>query len=97
MVLGIICWIVLGLITGFIASKIVNIRDEDPKAGILVGGGGGVIGGWIFNAFSVAGAAGFNLWSLLWAGIGAAVALVIWHVIRSRIAPTGSTTVRRSY
>ena len=65
MLIGIICWVVLGLIAGFIASKVVNLRDEDPKAGILLGGICGVIGGWIFNMFGAAGAVGFNLWSLL--------------------------------
>jgi len=96
MLVGFICWIVVGLIVGFIASRIVNIRDEDPKLGLLVGGAAALIGGWVSNAFSIPGAAGFNLWSVMFAGIGALVGLAVWHAVQARIAPVGSKTFRQS-
>jgi uncharacterized membrane protein YeaQ/YmgE (transglycosylase-associated protein family) len=82
MFIGFACWIVLGLIIGYAASKVVNLRNEDPNAGIIVGGIAGALAGWIANLSSVAGAAGFNLWSLLFAALGAIVASVAWHIVR---------------
>jgi uncharacterized membrane protein YeaQ/YmgE (transglycosylase-associated protein family) len=82
-VIGIICWIVLGLIAGFIAARIVTLRNDDPKAYLLVGVVGAAISGWLFNAFSAAGPLGFNLWSLLAAVAGSVVLLAPWHVARS--------------
>jgi uncharacterized membrane protein YeaQ/YmgE (transglycosylase-associated protein family) len=50
MVMGVIGWIVLGLIAGYIASTLVNKRGEGLAFDILLGIVGAVIGGWIFNA-----------------------------------------------
>ena len=82
MVMGIIGWIVLGLITGNIASTLVNNRGEGLPFNILLGIVGAVIGGWIFNAAGSTGVTGFNVWSLLVAVVGAVVLLVVWHAIR---------------
>ncbi len=82
--MGWIAWIILGLIAGFIASKIVNNRGEGILLDIVLGIVGAVIGGWIFNAFGAAGVTGFNLWSLLVAVIGAVVLLWIYHAIVGR-------------
>ncbi len=82
--MGWIAWIILGLIAGFIASKIVNNRGEGVLLDIVLGIVGAVIGGWIFNAFGAAGVTGFNLWSLLVAVIGAVVLLWIYHAIAGR-------------
>ena len=83
MVMGVIGWIVLGLIAGYIASTLVNKRGEGLAFDILLGIVGAVIGGWIFNTIGSRGVTGFNLWSLLVAVIGAVVFLWIWHAIRS--------------
>ena len=80
--MSIIAWIVLGLIAGFIASKIVNKQGEGLILDIVLGVVGAVVGGWLFTAFGAAGVTGFNLWSVLVAVIGAIVVLVVYHAIR---------------
>jgi uncharacterized membrane protein YeaQ/YmgE (transglycosylase-associated protein family) len=82
MFLDVIQWIVLGLVAGFIASKIVNRRGEGVMLDVILGVFGAVIGGWIFRAMGTAGATGFNLWSLLVAVVGAVVLLLIGHAVR---------------
>lgn len=79
--MSIIAWIVLGLIAGFIGSKIVNKRGDGMLRDILLGVIGAVVGGWLFHAFGAAGVSGLNLYSLLVAVIGAIVVLVIYHAI----------------
>ena len=80
--MSIIAWIVLGLIAGFIASKIVNKQGEGFILDIVLGIVGAIVGGWLFTEFGQAGVTGFNLWSILVAVIGAIVVLVIAHAIR---------------
>ncbi len=82
MVIGVIGWMVLGLIAGYIASMLVNKRGEGLAFDILLGMVGAVIGGWLFNAAGTAGVTGFNLWSLLVAVVGAVVLLLLWHALR---------------
>jgi uncharacterized membrane protein YeaQ/YmgE (transglycosylase-associated protein family) len=82
MVMGVIGWIVLGLIAGYIASTLANKRREGLAFEVLLGIWGALIGGWIFNALGATGVTGFNLWSLLVAVVGAVVVLVVWHAIR---------------
>jgi uncharacterized membrane protein YeaQ/YmgE (transglycosylase-associated protein family) len=79
---SIIAWIVLGLIAGFIASKIVNKSGEGALLDILLGIVGAIVGGWLFNAFGMAGVSGLNIYSLLVAVIGAVVFLVVYHALR---------------
>lgn len=86
--MGVIGWIVMGLIAGFIASKLVNKRGEGAVMDILLGIVGAVIGGWLFHAFGTAGVTGFNVWSLLVAVVGAVVLLVVWHAIRGSVSRT---------
>jgi uncharacterized membrane protein YeaQ/YmgE (transglycosylase-associated protein family) len=86
MVMGVIGWIVLGLIAGYIASTLVNKRGEGLPFDILLGIVGAVVGGWIFQAAGAAGVTGFNLWSLLVAVVGAVAFLVVWHAIRRSAA-----------
>jgi len=80
--MSILGWIVLGLIAGFIASKIVNRQGEGFFLGIILGIVGGVVGGWLFERFGGTGVTGFNLWSMFVAIIGAIVVLVVYHLIR---------------
>lgn len=82
--MGIIAWIVLGLIAGFIASKIVNKTGEGVVTDIVLGIVGAVVGGFIMNALGGAGVTGFNLWSLLVAVLGAVVVLWIYHAVAGR-------------
>ena len=80
--MGIIAWIVLGLIAGFIASKIVNKTGSGIIVDILLGIVGAIVGGWLFTQFGATGITGFNIWSMIVAVIGAVVILVIYHAIR---------------
>jgi len=84
--MGWIAWIILGLIAGFIASKIVNKEGSGLVLDIVLGIVGALIGGFIFNAVGAVGVTGFNLWSLLVAVIGAIILLVIYHAIVGRRA-----------
>jgi len=84
MLIGIICWAVLGLIAGFFASKFVNGRGEGVPMDIVLGIVGAMIGGWLFNALGTAGVTGFNVWSLFVATFGAVLMLMLWHAVRGR-------------
>ena len=75
-------WIVLGLLAGFIGSKLVNKRGEGLVLDIVLGIVGAIVGGWLFNTFGAAGVTGLNLYSLLVAVVGAVVVLVVYHAIR---------------
>jgi uncharacterized membrane protein YeaQ/YmgE (transglycosylase-associated protein family) len=82
--MSIIAWIVLGLIAGFIGSKLVNKTGEGFLLDIALGIVGAVIGGWLFNLFGMHGVTGLNIYSLVVAVIGAVVFLVVYHAIRRR-------------
>jgi uncharacterized membrane protein YeaQ/YmgE (transglycosylase-associated protein family) len=80
-----LAWIVLGLIAGFIGSKIVNKTGEGVLLDIILGIVGAVVGGWLFSMFGAHGVTGVNLYSIFVAVIGAILVLVIYHaVIRRR-------------
>lgn len=74
-------WIILGLIAGFIASRIVNKQGEGFLLDIILGIVGAVVGGFIFNVFGAPGVTGFNIWSFIVAIIGAIVVLWIYHAL----------------
>ena len=77
-----LAWIVLGLLAGFIGSKIVDKQGEGVFLDIILGIVGAVIGGWLFNTLGASGVTGLNLYSLLVAVIGSVVLLVVYHAIR---------------
>ncbi len=81
-----IAWIVLGLLAGFIGSKLVNKTGEGFFLDIILGVVGAVVGGYVFNMFGASGATGLNLYSLLVAVIGAVLVLMIYHAIFRRRA-----------
>lgn len=76
-----IAWIVLGLISGFIASKLVNKTGEGFLLDIVLGIVGALVGGWLFNEFGMAGVTGVNLYSMLVAVVGAVIVLVVYHAV----------------
>jgi uncharacterized membrane protein YeaQ/YmgE (transglycosylase-associated protein family) len=82
--MSIIGWIILGLIAGFIGSKIVNKTGEGFFLDIVLGIVGAVVGGVIFTAVGATGVTGFNLYSMFVAIIGAIVVLVLYHAIFGR-------------
>jgi len=80
-----LAWIVLGLVAGFIGSKIVNKTGEGILLDIVLGMVGATVGGWLFNTFGAAGVTGLNLSSILVAVIGAVGLLVVTHAIRRAV------------
>ena len=80
--MSIFAWIVLGLIAGFVGSKIVNKRGEGLVLDLVLGIVGAMAGGWLFNLFGAAGVTGLNMYSLLVAVIGAVAVLLVYHAIR---------------
>jgi uncharacterized membrane protein YeaQ/YmgE (transglycosylase-associated protein family) len=79
-----IAWIVLGLIAGFIGSKLVNHTGEGLIRDVLLGVVGAIIGGYLFNVFGAPGVTGLNLYSLLVAVVGAVVFLIVYHALFRR-------------
>jgi uncharacterized membrane protein YeaQ/YmgE (transglycosylase-associated protein family) len=77
-------WIVLGLIAGYIGSKIVNRRGEGIILDILLGVVGAFAGGWLFHVFGASGVSGLNIYSLFVAVIGSVVLLVLYHAVFRR-------------
>jgi uncharacterized membrane protein YeaQ/YmgE (transglycosylase-associated protein family) len=78
---------VLGLIAGFVASKIVNKTGEGLVLDVVLGIVGAIAGGSLFAAFG-AGVTGLNLYSMLVAVVGAVVVLVVYHLVTGRRAVT---------
>jgi uncharacterized membrane protein YeaQ/YmgE (transglycosylase-associated protein family) len=79
-----LAWIILGLIAGFIGSKLVNSRGEGLVLDIVLGIVGAFVGGWLFTSFGRVGVTGLNLYSMVVAVIGAVVVLVIYHALSRR-------------
>src|SRR6202051_4060169 len=79
-----LAWIVLGLLAGFIGSKLVNKSGEGIFLDIILGIVGAVLGGWIFSMFGAQGVTGLNFYSLFVAVVGAILFLVIYHAVVRR-------------
>ena len=80
--MGFLSWIILGLIAGFIGSKIVNKSGDGLILDILLGVIGAIVGGWLMSFFGMSGVSGVNLYSILVSVVGAIVVLVVFHAIR---------------
>jgi uncharacterized membrane protein YeaQ/YmgE (transglycosylase-associated protein family) len=84
--MSILGWIVLGLISGFIASKIVNKSGEGVVLDIILGVVGAIVGGYLFTLFGASGVTGVDIYSMFVAVVGAVVVLVAYHTITGRRA-----------
>jgi uncharacterized membrane protein YeaQ/YmgE (transglycosylase-associated protein family) len=82
--MSILAWIILGLIAGFIASKLVNRTGSGLVMDLLLGVVGAFVGGFLFTRFGAAGVTGLNIYSILVATLGAIVVLVIYHALSGR-------------
>jgi uncharacterized membrane protein YeaQ/YmgE (transglycosylase-associated protein family) len=83
--MGVISWIILGLIAGWIGSKIVNKTGSGMVMDIALGVVGAIVGGLIFSGvFGMEGVSGLNIWSLIVAVVGAVVVLWIYHMVVAR-------------
>ncbi len=83
-----VAWIVLGLFSGFIASKLVNRTGSGVVVDIVLGVVGALVGGFLFGLFGERGVNGLNLWSLLVSVVGAVVLLAGYHAVSRRGAMT---------
>jgi uncharacterized membrane protein YeaQ/YmgE (transglycosylase-associated protein family) len=82
--MGILLWIFFGLISGFIASKLVNHSGQGCILDIILGIVGSCVGGFLFNLIGASGVTGFNIWSMFVSVIGAVLVLVLYHAIIGR-------------
>ena len=97
MLMGIIGWVVVGLAVGFIVSKVLDLHGDDPMLGIGISVGGAIVFAVLYTVVSGAGVTSFNLWSLMFAAIGAGVAVGAWHMIRSKYVSHAPYSRRSSY
>jgi uncharacterized membrane protein YeaQ/YmgE (transglycosylase-associated protein family) len=82
--MGIISWIILGLIAGFIGSKIVDKQGQGFWLNIALGIVGALVGGFIFDLIGSTGVTGLNIWSMIVAIIGSVVVLLIYNAVAGR-------------
>jgi uncharacterized membrane protein YeaQ/YmgE (transglycosylase-associated protein family) len=82
--MSLVGWILFGLITGFIGSKVVNRRGEGCILNIALGIVGACVGGFIFTSIGGRGISGFDLYSMFVAVIGAIVVLLVFHAVSGR-------------
>lgn len=82
--MSIIAWLILGLVAGFIASKIVNRSGAGVLLDIVLGIVGAMVGGWLFATLGATPVTGFNIYSMFVAVVGAVVVLIIYHALFGR-------------
>jgi uncharacterized membrane protein YeaQ/YmgE (transglycosylase-associated protein family) len=84
--MSIISWIILGLIAGFIGSKVVDRQGQGFWLDIALGIIGAIVGGFLFEFFGGTGVTGLNIWSMIVAIVGSVVVLVIYNALTTRRA-----------
>ena len=77
--MSILAWIVLGLLAGFIGSKLVNQTRSGIVLEMALGVAGAIAGGFVSNALGAPGMTVLNPYSLLVAVAGSALVLVAYH------------------
>jgi uncharacterized membrane protein YeaQ/YmgE (transglycosylase-associated protein family) len=82
--MSIISWIMLGLIAGFIGSKIVNRQGQGLMLDIALGVVGAIVGGVLFSLLGATGITGLNIYSMIVAIIGSVVVLWAYHALADR-------------
>ena len=82
--MGIISWIILGLIAGFIGSKIVDKQGQGFWLNIALGIIGALVGGFLFDIFGATGVTGLNIWSMIVAIVGSVVVLLVYNAVTTR-------------
>ena len=82
--MGIFSWIILGLIAGFIGSKIVDREGQGFWLNIALGIIGALVGGFLFSLFGATGVTGLDIWSMIVAIIGSVVVLMIYNAVAGR-------------
>jgi uncharacterized membrane protein YeaQ/YmgE (transglycosylase-associated protein family) len=82
--MSVIGWLILGLIAGFIASKIVNKSGEGVLLDVVLGIVGAFVGGFLFSLVGAAPVTGLNIYSMVVATIGAITVLILYHAVVGR-------------
>ena len=77
-------WILLGLISGFIASKVVSSEGQGCLVDIALGLVGAMVGGLLFSTIGGRTVMDFDLYSIFVATVGAIIVLVVYHAIMGR-------------
>lgn len=80
--MGLLSWLIVGLIAGYLGSRIVNKTGEGLMRDIGLGVLGALFGGFVFEQLGYAGVTGINLWSVLVSVVGAVILLVLYHAVR---------------
>lgn len=83
--MSLLAWVLLGLVAGFIGSKLVNKTGEGILLDIVLGIVGAIVGGYVFSMFGAHGVTGLNIYSLIVAVIGSVLVIVIYHAMRGSI------------
>jgi uncharacterized membrane protein YeaQ/YmgE (transglycosylase-associated protein family) len=93
----ILSWIAVGLLVGFVATKAVNLRGDDPRLSMGATAVGGVAGGVIYSLISGTSFITWTLWAFVVAAIAAVVSSIVWHLVRSRSISRDVYVPRSSY
>ena len=80
--MSLIAWLVVGLIAGFLGSKIVNKRGEGVILDIVLGVVGAFVGGFLSSSLGMGTVDGLNFGSIAIATVGAIVVLIGYHALR---------------
>jgi uncharacterized membrane protein YeaQ/YmgE (transglycosylase-associated protein family) len=82
--MGILSWLILGLIAGFIGSKLVDKTGQGMIMNIVLGVVGAIVGGVVFSAIGMRGVTGLNFWSLIVAIAGSVIVLWVYNKFIAR-------------
>lgn len=82
--MALIIWIVLGLIVGFSASKLINKTGESLPMALILGVAGAVTGGEFFNKFWLVGVKGVSFGGILMSAAAAVLFLVIYNALQDK-------------
>jgi uncharacterized membrane protein YeaQ/YmgE (transglycosylase-associated protein family) len=82
MEIGVISWIVVGLIAGLLGKLIMPGRDPGGfLITIVIGMIGALVGGFVVQLLGGTGVTGFNIWSILVATLGAIILLALYRLV----------------
>jgi uncharacterized membrane protein YeaQ/YmgE (transglycosylase-associated protein family) len=80
---GIIAWLIVGAIAGWLAGQVMTGAGFGLLADVVVGIAGALIGGWVLSLFGIAGTAGF-VGSIIVAFLGAVILVAILRALAPR-------------